>query len=96
MAWGVIMENWCNEVGYYAVPRRVTRSRGRLTVYLKYGSFHEDPLEPSPCVKRLVGFSFRVFLRHAAGLLLAFTAGMENPHRVHKVTSGTRYVLSFW
>ncbi|CAM9263307.1 unnamed protein product [Scytosiphon promiscuus] len=32
----------------------------------------------------------------APGLLLAFTAGMENPHRAHKVTAGTRFVLSFW
>lgn len=32
----------------------------------------------------------------APGLLLAFTAGMENPHRAHKVTAGTRYALSFW
>lgn len=30
------------------------------------------------------------------GLLLAFTAGRENPHRAHKVTAGTRFVLSFW
>ncbi|CAM9652480.1 unnamed protein product [Pylaiella littoralis] len=32
----------------------------------------------------------------APGLLLAFTAGMENPHRAHKVTAGARFVLSFW
>ncbi|CAN0027075.1 unnamed protein product [Choristocarpus tenellus] len=32
----------------------------------------------------------------APGLLLMFTAGMENPHQVQRVTSGTRYVLSFW
>ncbi|CAM9155137.1 unnamed protein product, partial [Phaeothamnion confervicola] len=30
------------------------------------------------------------------GLLLAFNAGPENPHQVQKVTSGRRYVLSFW
>eukprot|EP00752_Nemacystus_decipiens_P006784 g6093.t1 len=32
----------------------------------------------------------------APGLLLAFTAGRENPHRAHKVTAGTRFILSFW
>ncbi|CAN0233318.1 unnamed protein product [Ascophyllum nodosum] len=37
-----------------------------------------------------------MIIEPAPGLLLAFTAGMENPHRVHQVTAGTRYVLSFW
>lgn len=30
------------------------------------------------------------------GMLLSFTAGMENPHQVQLVTKGTRYCLSFW
>ena len=30
------------------------------------------------------------------GRLLLFTAGREHPHRVGRVTRGTRYVLSFW
>lgn len=47
--------------------------------------------------KRLATVAFVVSPRVViAGLLLAFTAGMENPHRVHRVTAGTRYVLSFW
>ncbi|CAM9304941.1 unnamed protein product [Ectocarpus sp. 12 AP-2014] len=37
-----------------------------------------------------------MIIEPAPGLLLAFTAGMENPHRAHKVTAGTRFVLSFW
>ena len=32
----------------------------------------------------------------SAGRLVSFTAGMENTHRVQRVTGGTRYVLSFW
>ena len=31
-----------------------------------------------------------------AGKLIVFSAGMENPHRVNIVESGTRFVLSFW
>jgi len=30
------------------------------------------------------------------GRLLAFSAGRENPHRVKRVLTGSRYVLSFW
>ncbi|CAM9723080.1 unnamed protein product [Chrysoparadoxa australica] len=37
-----------------------------------------------------------MIIKPARGALLAFTAGMENPHQVRKVTSGTRYVLSLW
>jgi hypothetical protein len=31
-----------------------------------------------------------------AGRLVAFTSGLENLHRVEKVTRGTRYVLAMW
>ncbi len=31
-----------------------------------------------------------------AGRVVIFTADAENPHQVHRVLSGTRYVLSFW
>jgi len=31
-----------------------------------------------------------------SGRVLLFTAGPENPHRVEQVTSGERFVLSFW
>ena len=28
--------------------------------------------------------------------MITFGSGRENPHRVERVTEGTRYVLSFW
>ena len=31
-----------------------------------------------------------------SGRLITFTSGLENPHRVETVTSGTRYVLAMW
>ena len=30
------------------------------------------------------------------GRMITFGSGRENPHRVERVTKGTRYVLSFW
>ncbi|KAJ1450118.1 hypothetical protein M885DRAFT_590121 [Pelagophyceae sp. CCMP2097] len=31
-----------------------------------------------------------------AGMLVAFTSGLENVHRVHRVTAGERYALAVW
>jgi hypothetical protein len=31
-----------------------------------------------------------------AGRVVIFSSGPENPHRVERVTSGTRLVLAFW
>eukprot|EP00947_MAST-08B_sp_MAST-8B-sp1_P000045 g45.t1 len=52
-----------------------------------------DPVNPGPC--KVVGpHSLEVAPRK--GRAIVFGSGQENPHRVTKVASGTRYVLSFW
>lgn len=61
------------------------------TENLDCSSAFED--EPGPC--KITGDpEFEVAPRR--GRLIVFGSGNENPHRVTKVTSGIRYVLSFW
>lgn len=40
------------------------------------------------------GESYEVTIEPKRGMLLLFTSGPENPHRVERVTSGTRYALT--
>ena len=37
-----------------------------------------------------------MIVRPRKGRMIVFGSGRENPHRVTRVRSGTRYVLSFW
>jgi len=52
-----------------------------------------DPVAPGPCVP--VGPPSLV-VAPRAGRAVVFGSGRENPHRVRRVSAGTRYVLSFW
>ena len=52
-----------------------------------------DPVNPGPCS---VTGDADLIVHPKKGRLIVFPSGRENPHRVTQVTSGTRYVLSFW
>mmetsp|Transcript_46723 Transcript_46723/g.105607 ORF Transcript_46723/g.105607 Transcript_46723/m.105607 type:complete len:304 (+) Transcript_46723:147-1058(+) len=53
----------------------------------------EPPVEPGPC--EVVGRP-SLEIEPRAGRAVVFGSGPENPHRVTRVTKGTRFVLSFW
>jgi hypothetical protein len=53
----------------------------------------EHPSEPGPC---LVTGPPSLVVEPRAGRVIVFGSGRENPHKVTRVTGGTRYVLSFW
>jgi hypothetical protein len=52
-----------------------------------------DPVDPGPC--RVVSAP-GLEVAPRAGRAIVFGSGRENPHRVTRVTGGTRFVLSFW
>jgi hypothetical protein len=69
---------------------------GELEFY-EYDALNCDPFvdekNPGPCI--VLGEPSQT-VTPARGRLIVFGSGRENPHRVKKVSTGTRYVLSFW
>ena len=53
----------------------------------------KDEHDPGPCVAIARP---DMIVRPRKGRMIVFGSGRENPHRVTRVRSGTRYVLSFW
>lgn len=63
---------------------------------LLYLSTYKDDFEGGRFIFEDENGNAQQIVEPRSGRILLFTAGPENPHRVEMVTSGNRFVLSFW